>query len=142
MSTLADLLNHFALAKECWYASVRRDGRVHLAPIWYIWLDYSAYVVTQSTSVRARNVKHNPSVSLSLPDPMNVLIIEGMAEETPQAHTGIRLLFQRKYDWDIGSDPGYNTIIRVTPTKLMAWGSHGEGRWSFDSTRSMWSPLR
>lgn len=141
MSALATLLQKFAAGEACWYGSVRPDGRVHLAPVWHVWLDYAAYIVTQRDSVRARNLAHNPSVSLSLPDAMNVLILEGTAQESPQAAGRIRPLFQSKYNWDIASDAEYNCIIRVTPVKMMAWGSHGEGRWRFDAAASLWSPL-
>lgn len=142
MSALATLLEKFAAAEACWYSSVRPNGRVHLAPIWHVWLDYAAFVVTQRTSVRARNLAHNRSVSLALPDPMNALILEGTAQESPQAAERIRPLFQAKYNWDIATDADYNCIIRVTPVKLMAWGSHGEGRWLFDAARGAWTPQR
>lgn len=140
MTALASLLEKFAGAEACWYSSVRPNGRLHTAPIWHVWLDYAAYMVTQRSSVRARNLLHNPSVSLALPDAMNALIIEGTAQESPQSAERIRPLFQAKYNWDIATDTEYDCIIRVTPVKLMAWGSHGEGRWQFDLSRGTWSP--
>jgi hypothetical protein len=41
----------------------------------------------------------------------------------------LRPLFQRKYNWDIVTDTDYNMVIEVTPIRLIAWGSHGEGKW-------------
>jgi hypothetical protein len=89
-------------------------------------------VVTQREAVRARNLLQNGSVSLALPDPMNALILEGTAEEAPGALESLRPVFQAKYDWDIATDRDYTFIIRVQPVKLLAWGSHGEGRWRWE----------
>ena len=82
--TLVLLLAKFAAAECCWFGSVRPDGRAHLAPIWHVWHDRRAFVVTRSGAVRTNNVLANPSVSLALPDPMNVLIIEGWARFAPE----------------------------------------------------------
>lgn len=131
--TLTSLMAKFAQADACWYSSVRRDGRVHLAPVWHAWHDDAAWVVTQPGSVRARNLLHSGSVSLALPDPMNALILEGEAAGAPDARDALRPVFQAKYAWDIGTDADYTFIIRVQPVKLMAWGNHGEGRWRWQS---------
>lgn len=136
-ATLDRLLVKFAAAEAIWYASVRPDGRPHLAPIWHVWHADAAWVVTQRSTVRAVNLfgtagkPGNPYVSLSLADPMNALILEGVAAEAPGAVELIRPAFQSKYDWNIATDADYQCIIRVAPTKLLAWGNHGEGRWRF-----------
>jgi len=126
---LTSLLDKFAAADCCWFASTRPDGRAHLAPIWHVWYEGAAYVMTKSDAVRARNIRHNPAVSLSLPDPMNVFVLEGMARFAPEMVDDLAPLFQAKYNWDIRTDADYNAIIAVDPIKAMAWGSHGEGRW-------------
>ena len=130
---LARLVEKFAQADACWFSSTRRDGRAHLAPIWHVWHQGRAYVVTQDTSVRARNISHYPAVSLSLPDTMKVLIIEGAARVAPEQKEALRPLFKAKYDWEFADDNPYNVIIEVTPRKILAWGSDGEGRWHFDA---------
>lgn len=129
---LAHLIEKFTAAEACWFSSTRPDGRAHLAPIWHVWHAGRVYVVTQSTAVRARNIAKQPAVSLSLPDPMNVLIVEGTARVTPEQKEALRPIFKAKYDWDFTNDNPYNQIIEVTPRKILAWGSDGEGRWHFD----------
>jgi len=47
-------------------------------------------------------------------------------------------LFQEKYNWDLNTDDEYNTIIEITPTKLIAWGKHGEGRWPGVEVMQVW----
>ncbi|MEZ4637468.1 MAG: pyridoxamine 5'-phosphate oxidase family protein [Caldilineaceae bacterium] len=130
--TLARLLDVFAAADCCWFASSRPNGRPHLAPIWHVWHNGAAYVVTKAGAVRTRNIQASPHVSLSLPDPMNVFILEGVARFAPEMETELAPFFQAKYDWNITTDAEYDTIIAVDPRRAMAWGSHGEGRWSFE----------
>ena len=130
--TLTALLEKFAAADCCWFASTRPDGRAHLAPIWHVWYEGAAYVVTKEGAVRTANIRHNPAVSLSLPDPLNVFVLEGTARFAQEMEEALAPLFQAKYDWNIRTDPGYNTIIAIDPVKALAWGSHGEGRWQFD----------
>lgn len=125
---LARLIEKFAQAEASWFSSTRPDGRAHLAPIWHVWHEGRIYVVTQSSSVRARNIAHQPAVSLSLPDPMNVLIVEGTARTAQEQKEALKPLFQAKYNWDFTTDNPYNLIIEVTPRKVMAWGSDGDGR--------------
>jgi general stress protein 26 len=98
-----------------------------------VWHEGRAYMVTQATSVRARNIAEQPAVSLSLPDPMNVLIIEGTARPAPEAQAALGPHFKNKYNWEFATDNPYNLIIEVTPRKIMAWGQHGDGRWHFDA---------
>lgn len=117
-----------AQTEACWFSSVRADGRAHLAPIWYVWHNRRIYVVTQAQSVRARNIQTNPAVSIALPDPMNVVIVEGEARPAPEAAAELQPLFSAKYNWDISADPDYTLVIEVIPRKLMVWGADGEGR--------------
>ena len=136
---LARLIAKFAEANACWFSSTRRDGRAHLAPIWHVWHEGRVYVVTQNTSVRARNIAHQPGVSLSLPDTNNVFILEGTARAAPEQKEALRPLFKAKYDWDLGEDNAYNLIVEVTPRKIIAWGTNGgnSGRWHFDEQGKM-----
>ena len=126
---LVRLFDIFSAAECCWYASTRPDGRAHLAPIWHVVYADRIYVVTQSSAVRAANLRHQPHVSLALPDPMNVLVIEGVARPVPALRAELRARFLAKFNWDIATDVEYNTVIEVTPRKVITWGSHGEGRW-------------
>ena len=127
------LMTLFGTAECCWFASTRPDGRAHLAPIWHVVHNDRIYIVTQSGSVRATNLRQQPYISLALPDPMNVLVIEGSARLAPERREELRPLFHAKFNWDITTDTEYDEVIEVTPRKVMAWGSHGDGRWILTS---------
>lgn len=141
MDLLDTLLDKFAAAEAIWFASVRPDGRPHLAPIWHVWHQNAAWVITQDTAVRARNIEKNPAVSLSLGDPVNALIMEGTAEHVLDAIPFIGDSVKAKYDWDLSTDAEYGYFVRVTPSKLMAWGNHGQGRWRYDPATLSWEQL-
>jgi hypothetical protein len=128
---LARVLENLSQASACWFSSVRPDGRAHLAPIWHVWHEGRLFVVTQARSVRARNIAANPAVSVALPDPMNVVILEGTARPAPERRSEVQPLFAAKYNWDISSDSAYDLVVEVTPHKLIAWGADGEGHWRF-----------
>lgn len=109
---------------EIWFATVRADGRPHLTPLWFIWLDEKVYICTGSDTQKFANMRHNQSVALSLVDPSNVVIIEG------EAHVAARELidklaeyFFNKYEWDFRYDESASwQLIEVTPFKILAWG--------------------
>ncbi|HMQ51006.1 MAG TPA: gamma-glutamylcyclotransferase [Anaerolineae bacterium] len=127
---LLAVIKHFAEAECCWLSTVRPTEQAHSAPVWHVWQGGRIYVVTQPGSVKMRNISSNPSVVVTHPDPFNPIIIEGWATLAPDRLTDLRPLFLAKYSWDIATDQAYSAIIEITPTKVLAWGSHGEGRWS------------
>ena len=87
---LARLFEFFGAADCCWFASTRPDGHAHLAPIWHVVHAGRVFVVTQAGSVRAANISRQPYVSLALPDPMNVLVVEGVARPAPELRDALR----------------------------------------------------
>jgi len=127
--TLLALVKRFAQADCSWLSTVRPDGRAHSSPIWHVWHNGRAYIVTLARAVKTKNILENPSVVITHPDPLNPVIIEGWATPAPAMEATLQPLFKAKYDWDISSDTDYDTILEITPLKLMAWGKYGEGRW-------------
>ena len=129
-TTLKALVRRFAEAECSWLSSTRPDGRAHSAPVWHVWHQGRVYVMTTSEAVKTANIAQHLGVVIAHPDPHHPVIIEGWATFAPATRTQLRPLFKTKYDWDIAYSSAYDTIIEITPTKLLAWGKHGEGRWS------------
>jgi F420H(2)-dependent biliverdin reductase len=107
-----------------WIATVRSDGRPHLTPVWFVWLDGHLYLVTGSETRKFTNLSANSSVALSLPDSERVIILEG---EARIAHHSLvdRLgeYFFNKYEWDFRFDDEADwRLIEVTPHRILAWG--------------------
>lgn len=135
---LRALVQRFADEPCAWLSSVRPDGRAHSAPIWHVWHQGRAYVVTPSRTVKVTNLIENPSIVLTHPDPANALIIEGWATVTNPLRSVLQPLFLKKYNWDIQHATDYNTVIELTPTKLLAWGKFGEGTWRGETVLQVW----
>jgi hypothetical protein len=116
-----------------WLGTVRPDGRVHSAPIWHIWHRGRLYVVTKPSAVKVGNIRTNPNVVITHPDPHAAIILEGKARLVTGIENELRPLFKAKYDWDIVTDEAYSTVVEITPTKLLSWGDEGAAfrrRWS------------
>lgn len=137
--TLLALVKRFAQAECSWLSSVRPDGRAHSAPIWHVWYRGRAYVVAQSTAVKTVNILENPNVVITHPDPVSPVIIEGWGTPAPALQSRLQPLFESKYNWNISTDPDYDTVIEITPTKLIAWGDYGQGRWPGIDVLQVWS---
>ena len=107
-----------------WLATVRGDGRPHLAPLWYIWLDERLYVCTGSETQKFVNLVHNQNVALALPDAMSVIIIEGEAHTAPRDQIDpLAEHFYHKYEWDFRYDESADwRLIEITPYKIMSCG--------------------
>ncbi len=137
LTMLDELLARFAAAEFSWISSARPDGRMHSVPVWHIWADERAYVVTTGNTVKIGNIASNPNVVIALPDPVDPLIIEGVASLKPAIPPEVAAQFQVKYSWNPASDASYSTLIEITPSKVIAWGKHGEGRWTATDIREL-----
>jgi gamma-glutamylcyclotransferase (GGCT)/AIG2-like uncharacterized protein YtfP len=135
---LRSLVTRFAAEACSWFSSVRPDGRAHSAPIWHVWYQGRAYVVTPARSVKVLNIAENPSIVLTHPDPLNPIIIEGWATAANHLRAVLVPLFLAKYQWDISNPDAYDTVIEITPTKVLAWGTYGEGRWTGQDVLQVW----
>ena len=107
-----------------WLATVRYDGRPHLVPVWFIWLDEKVYLATGSETQKYANMYHNQNVALSLPDADSVIIIEGEAHVADRKTVDkLADYFYHKYEWDFRYDEtAVWRLIEITPYKIMAWG--------------------
>jgi general stress protein 26 len=110
--------------KEIWVATVRRDGRPHLTPLWFVWLEDKIWISTGTATQKFTNMRGNQSVALALPDPLNVAIIEGEAHVAARSDIDkLADYFFNKYEWDFRYDDSAKwQLIEITPLKILAWG--------------------
>jgi general stress protein 26 len=116
-----------------WVATVRYDGRPHLAPVWFIWLEERLYIATGTQTQKFANLYNNQNITLSLPDTAEVVIIEGEAHVAERAKIDtLADYFYHKYEWDFRYDDSADwRLIEITPHKILAWGDGYEA----DGTR-------
>ena len=108
--------------RNIWLATVRPDGRPHLIPIWFVWLNTRFYLCTGKASVKGRNLQANPNLVLALEDGSKPLIAEGTATLLdPPFAPELAAAFQAKYDWDMRHSDQYNMVVEVTPQRWLQW---------------------
>jgi PPOX class probable F420-dependent enzyme len=113
-------------------ATVRPDGRPHIAPVWYD-LDGETFVFTTGEStVKGRNMRREPRVSLCIDDerpPFHFVIVEGMAElaeDDPDLLRWATSIGGRYMGEDQAEAFGRRNavpgelLVRVRPTKVLA----------------------
>jgi hypothetical protein len=114
-------------------ATVRADGSPHTAPVWYRYDAGVFYVLTESSSVKARNIKRDPRVELCIDDreraPYHTVIVRGRATIEPYPGDAWRLALAVRY---LGEEGGRRyvesapvsadeVLIRIEPEQIVGW---------------------
>ncbi|QIN85101.1 TIGR03618 family F420-dependent PPOX class oxidoreductase [Rubrobacter tropicus] len=120
-------------ARTAKLATVRADGRPHVAPVWYD-LDGETFVfMTGEGTVKGRNMRREPRVSLCIDDerpPFHFVIVEGIAELTegdPDLLRWATSIGGRYMGEDQAEAFGRRNavpgelLVRVRPTKVLAY---------------------
>lgn len=114
-------------------ATVRKDGRPHVTPIWYMMDGDDILFNTWHQSIKAKNLQHEKRVSICVDDnepPFSFVIIEGEAEilnATPEENRkwateiGGRYMGADRAE-EFGERNGVEgeLLIRVRPGKIIA----------------------
>ncbi len=117
-----EIEQRLSAAQNIWVASVRPDGRPHLAPVWFVWTAGKLYISIELESVKGRNMAQNANVALALEDGLHPVISEGQAVLLPKPYPAdVLKVFLMKYEWDISQESQYNQIVEVNPRKWLAW---------------------
>ena len=114
-------------------ATVRADGRPHVAPIWFDLDGDTLVFTTGENTVKGRNMRRDPRVSLCIDDeepPFHFVLIEGTAELTPEdpdllywtTRLGARYMGDERAD-EYGRRNAVEgeSLVRVTPQKVVAY---------------------
>src|SRR5690349_1538942 len=113
-------------------ATVRADGRPHIAPVWFTLDGDDIIFTTWHTTVKARTIAREPRISLSVADPAppySFVAIEGHAtlsdDLTALRHWATRIA-ERYVGAALAEEYGQRNgvagelLVRVTPTHLIA----------------------
>ena len=123
-------------SRNYWICTVRPDGRPHSIPVWGFWLDDAPYFGTAQTTQKARNLAHNPAVSVHLESGGDVIIVEGIAVEVSDKAVlkKIDAACRTKYKMPLMIIPE-SVLYCVRPRVVLAWKESdfpGTGtRWEF-----------
>lgn len=98
-------LERLATSRNVWLATVRDDGRPHVAPVWFVHVDDRIWIGTGKTSVRARNLRRNPAASVALEDGDTPVVAEGTVTlHDVERPAPVVEAFLAKYEWDVTVD--------------------------------------
>ena len=124
------LLDHVRTAS---LATVRPDGRPHVAPVWFD-IDGDSFVLTTGeNTVKGRNMRRDPRVSLCIDDeepPFRFAVIEGTAKLTAEdpdllhwtTRIGGRYMgAERAEEYGQRNAVRGELLIRITPQKILAF---------------------
>ncbi|MGZ3583535.1 MAG: pyridoxamine 5'-phosphate oxidase family protein [Ktedonobacterales bacterium] len=150
-SRARDQLQDDSAKKTYWLATVRPDGRPHVAGVGALWLDEKIYFTSGEGTRKSRDLAENPNcvVSVALPD--LDLVVEGTATKVTDGAT-LRRLAERyaAQGWPASVDDGAITAAYSAPSAgpppwhlyavapVTAFGvataePYGAMRWRFES---------
>ena len=120
------LETRLAEARNYWIGTTRPDGRPHVMPVWGIWLEGTFIFSTDRAARKAKNVAHNPAMTVHLESGDEVVILEGLAEEVTEAGLLARYAaaYKVKYDIDFNPDDpaaAGNVTYGLRPQRAFAW---------------------
>lgn len=115
-------------AKQYWLATNRADGSPHVIPIDGVWLDDRWYYGGSPDTAHRKLVQRDPNVTMHLPDPWRVVVVEGtVSTVNPSLDVAQRLadVSNRKYpDYGITYEPSwFEGTLMLQPVRVVAWSS-------------------
>jgi PPOX class probable F420-dependent enzyme len=128
-----------------WLSTTTPGGAPHVAPVWVAVEGHVAHVFTYRSARKARNVAADPRVVLHLPDPEDVLIVEGRLRDLgrPDAAPDVIGAFAAKYtDPDDraylpGVDASVDVVYALEPARALTWRLA-----DFEGTQQRWTAAR
>ena len=122
----AEISRKMTEARNYWVATTRQNGKPHAMPVWGVWLDETFYFGTGVDSVKARNLRHNPTIVVHLESGDDVTILEGTAVEITNKSLLQHIYFDvygPKYDLDMSAqaEDGAGPTFALKPTLAFAW---------------------
>ncbi|GGZ20294.1 pyridoxamine 5'-phosphate oxidase family protein [Streptomyces nitrosporeus] len=108
--------------KNVWLCTVRPDGTPHVTPVWFVYRDSTWWIGVDRASVKARNVREDPRVSLALEDGGSPVVAEGDASLVRGGFPReIVAAFQRKYGWDVSAPARPGAGRELLEVRVRRW---------------------
>lgn len=112
-------------AKQYWFASNRGDRSPHVVPLDGLWIDDRWYHGGSPETLHRRLVAANPEVTMHLPHPWDVVIVEGTVTEAGTADELAERLattFAEKYpEYGPANVDLWRGAHVLVPRKVLAW---------------------
>jgi hypothetical protein len=101
-----------------WLATTRSDGRPHVTPIWFRYVEGRFWLCATADAVKVRNLRARAACSVALDGIGQPRVAEGHARLHDRAAgpfpPPVVAAFVSGFDWDIDADPdGYTCLIEI-----------------------------
>ncbi len=109
--------------RNVWLTTVRTNGRPHVTPVWFIYLNDRFWIETGANAVKTKNIAVTGFVSLALETGDAPVVAEGHAIiHATLRPTEVVAAFMEKYQWDItiGEDEDVGTVV-ILEVKVDRW---------------------
>jgi pyridoxine/pyridoxamine 5'-phosphate oxidase len=117
-----------------WICTTRADGRPHAIPVWGVYVDDAIAFSTDPSSLKARNMKRNPLITVHLESGEEVVIVEGKVEKI-KLRQSIDDAYNAKYKMRLSTFPESAGIYQLRPKIVLAWRERdfvtSSTRWQF-----------
>lgn len=106
-------------------ATIGADGLPQQTPVWFVYADGTFYVSAQETTVKVRNLRHNPALSLCIDagrGSARYVVVSGQAQLIPAGdpfQKEMRRRIIRKYHADPEAADRYIASIEHTASALI-----------------------
>ena len=115
-------------AKQYWLATNRGDGSPHVVPVDGLWVDDVWYYGGSPQTVHVQLVRANPHVTMHLPDPWKVVVVQGavrVSKPPPELAQRLADLANTKYaEYGITFEASsYSAPGALHPRRVIAWSS-------------------
>lgn len=125
----ADVAARLAPVRSYWLATVDASGVPHTVPVWGAIADEVLYFMFYPGTAKERHLAANPAVAVHLPDPEDVLIVEGHLERvgSPADRPEVLTAFRAKYvdpddlAWLPSSGSSVEVVVSFEPRRAISW---------------------
>ncbi len=110
---------HLVASRDFWLATLHRDGRPHVMPVWAVWDGRSLWFSTAPSSRKAHNLARDPRATVTTDDAEDPLVLEGRAERVSDEAANRSLCDQVNAKYATAYDVDFflaNATFRLQPT--------------------------
>ena len=99
-----------ASAHNYWLATVARDGRPYVRPVWCVWQGGVLVFTASPRSRKVRNLLADPRVSVHLELVREVVVVDGDAAPY-EAGDDLLAAYEAKYNWQLPAGQGWFAVV-------------------------------
>jgi hypothetical protein len=130
----ATVVEWLRAARNYWLCTSRPDGRVHVKPVWALWMDGAVVLSTSPDSVSGRHLRADPRATIHL-EGEHVAIVEGSVDWLPAAPAGFVEGYEQKYGWRFDPSDAGTPLLALRPRVVLSWDEEELARtmtrWTF-----------